>query len=145
VTVAFLRFVLATRHPDSGVEDGVFRTAYALRDGIDLDANDRSSLEEALSWFEKNLQTPERFNRTSSRGFYRRNARGIAWFRDTAREHLTKMHELRRILEKHGHAVELIREDRLGYIVYEDAVQVVAEPFSDTKTGARRRGGLTTR
>lgn len=145
MTVAFLRFVLGTRHPDSGVEDGVFRRAYGLRDSTDLNAAERSSLEETLAWFERNLRTPERFNRTSSRGFYRRNARGIAWFRDAAHEHLAKMHELRRILEDHGHAVELIREERLGYIVYEDAVQVVAEPFSNTRSGAGRRGGRTTR
>ena len=45
------------------------------------------------------------------------------------------MHDVRRILESYGFSVELIREERLGYIVYEDAVQVVAEPFSDTRTG----------
>jgi hypothetical protein len=145
VNVAFLRFALATRHPDSGVEDGLFRTAYALRDGTDLDPDGRRSLEAVLSWFEENLRTPKRFNRTKSRGAYRRNSRGIAWFRDTAHEHLAKMHQLRHILEEHGYAVELIREDRLGYVVYEDAVQVVAEPFSDTTTGVGRRGGLTTR
>lgn len=136
--MAFMRFVLARRHPDSGVEAGVFGAAYDLRASKDLSPENRKSLEEALSWFEANLQTPERFTRSKSKGFYRRNTRGIAWFRDSAQEHLLKMHQLRHILEAHGHFVELIREERLGYIVYEDAVQVVAEPFSDTRTGAGR-------
>ena len=133
-----MRFVLASRSPDSGVQDGVFRAAYALRSGRDVNPDERKSLDDTLSWFEENLATPERFNRTRSKGFYRRKARGIAWFRDTAQEHLAKMHQLRQVLERHGYRVELIREDRVGYVVYEDAVQVIAEPFSDTKTGAGR-------
>jgi hypothetical protein len=136
--MAFMRFVLARRHPDSGVEDGLFEAAYGLRAVKDLSSEDRSALQEVLSWFESNLLTPTRFNRTKSKGFFRRNPRGIAWFRDSAHEHLRRMHRLRSILEAHGYAVELIQEKRIGYIVYEDAAQVVAEPFSDTRTGSRR-------
>jgi hypothetical protein len=136
--MAFMRFVLATRDPDSGVEEGLFQAAYSLRAATDLSSENRKALEEALSWFEGNLQTPKRFNRTRSKGFYRRNTRGIAWFRDSAHEHLRRMHQLRQILESHGYAVDLIQEDRPGYIVYEDAVQVVAEPFSETRTGSER-------
>jgi hypothetical protein len=29
----------------------------------------------------------------------------------------------------------MISEARVGYVVYEDAFQVIAEPFSDTRTG----------
>jgi hypothetical protein len=136
--MAFMRFVLATRDPDSGVEEGLFQAAYSLRAVTDLSSENRKALEETLSWFEVNLQTPKRFNRTRSKGFYRRNTRGIAWFRDSAHEHLRRMHQLRQILESHGYAVDLIQEDRPGYIVYEDAVQVVAEPFSETRTGSGR-------
>jgi hypothetical protein len=38
------------------------------------------------------------------------------------------MHELKRILEANGHAVTVIREDRIGFVVFEDDYQVVAEP-----------------
>ncbi len=82
----------------------------------------------------KHLETPSRFNRTKSKGFYRRNTRGIAWFKDTATEHLARMHEIRRVLEQNGQVVEMLSEARVGYIVYEDAFQVVAEPFSETRT-----------
>jgi hypothetical protein len=131
----YIRFVLARRHADSGVEDGAFGLAYDLRDSPDVAAADRELLAETLSWFEKSLETPPRFNRTSSKGFYRRQTRGIAWFKDTAIEHLARMHEIRRVLERYGHSVMMVSEPRVGYVIYDDAFQVVAEPFSDTRTG----------
>jgi hypothetical protein len=135
--MTYLRFVLSTRHPDSGVAEGLFGPAHTLRAAKHVSPEDRKSLESVLAWFERNLPTPGRFNRTASKGFYRRRTKGITWFRDTAHEHLSKMHELRRTLEAYGHSVDLIREDRIGYVVYEDPVQVVAEPFADTLTNTR--------
>jgi hypothetical protein len=45
------------------------------------------------------------------------------------------MHRMKDILEAHGHPVKMLREARVGYVIYEDDFQVVAEPFSDTHTG----------
>ena len=131
----FIRFVLARRHSDSGLEDGAFGLAYELRDSPDVETADRDLLAETLTWFETNLETPTRFNRTKSKGFYRRNTRGIAWFKDSATEHLARMHQIKMVLEQHGHPVEMLSEPRVGYVTYEDAFQVIAEPFSDTQTG----------
>jgi len=64
----FMRFVLARRHPDSGVEDGTFALAYELRDSPHVEVADRAVLIESLAWFEKNLTTPTRFNRTNLHG-----------------------------------------------------------------------------
>jgi hypothetical protein len=100
-----------------------------------VDAADRELLAQNLTWFEKNLKTPTRFNRTKSKGFYRRNAKGIAWFKDTASEHLMRMHQVKAVLEQPGYAVVMLTESRVGYVIYDDAIQVVAEPFSDTQTG----------
>ena len=133
--MGFIRFVQARRHPEAGVEDGLFSLAYELRDSPQIAAKDRTTLADALTWFAQHLETPSRFNRTKSKGYYRRNTRGIAWFKDSATEHLARMHEIRRVLEQHGHVVEMISEARVGYVVYEDAFQVIAEPFSDTRTG----------
>lgn len=133
--MAFVRFVLSSRHPESGVEDGLFRVAYALRDHSTVAPVDRDQLRENLEWFGKHLPTPTRFNRTSSKGHYRRATRGIAWFRDSAAECIRRMRQLKRLLESNGHPVAMIREDRIGYIVYEDDLQVVAEPFAETQTG----------
>ena len=133
--MGFIRFIQSRCHPESGVEDGLFGLAYELRDSPRVAAEDRAALADALTWFAKHLDTPSRFNRTKSKGFYRRNTRGIAWFKDTAAEHLACMHEIRRVLEQNGHVVEILSEARVGYVVYEDTFQVVAEPFSETRTG----------
>ncbi len=131
----FIRFVLARRHSDSGLEDGAFGLAYELRDSPDVETADRDLFAETLTWFETNLETPTRFNRTKSKGFYRRNTRGIAWFKDSASEHLARMHRIKMVLEQYGQPVVMLSEPRIGYITYEDAFQVIAEPFSDTQTG----------
>lgn len=90
---------------------------------------------ELSHWFGENLAKPDRFNRSKSKGFYRRTTRGIAWFRDSATECLSRMHRIRGVLEKYGHPVTVLTETRVGYLVYEDTNQVIAEPFSDTETG----------
>jgi hypothetical protein len=132
--MAFLRFVVSEIHPDSGVKNGLFDLAYTHRDSDEVSEEHRQILADHLAWFAKRLPKPKRFNRSSSKGFYRRATKGIAWFRDTAIEHIARMHEMRRIVEANGHSVELIREERIGYVVYEDDVQVVAEPFANTRT-----------
>jgi hypothetical protein len=133
--VAFLRVILSSRHPDSGVEDGIFGVAYSLRDNPEVHLDVREQLRADLAWFEKNLPTPTRFNRTTSKGHYRRATSGITWFRASASECIRRMHQLKRVLESNGHRVTMIRENRIGYVVYDDELQVVAEPFSDTQTG----------
>jgi hypothetical protein len=134
-TRRFIRFVLERQHPDSGVKAGLFAAAYGVRDATDTVAAQRERLAEHLAWFERHLPVPPRFNRSTSKGYARRRTRGISWFRDSATEHLARMHALETILEAHGHAVLVVSETRVGYVVYEDTVQVVAEPFSETRTG----------
>jgi len=134
--VAYLRFVVSVDHPDTGVADGLFGVAYALRDAKETSISDRECLTGLLAWFSENLSIPKRFNRSASKGYYRRNTKGIAWFRDDAHEHISRMHEMKRVLEEHGHVVHVVREDRIGYVVYRDDAQVIAEPFADTRTGA---------
>jgi hypothetical protein len=91
------------------------RLAYELRDSPHIEAADRHVLAENLTWFEKNLETPTRFNQTKSKGFYRRKTRGIAWFKDGATEHLARMHRIRTVLEQYGHPVMMISEPRVWY------------------------------
>jgi hypothetical protein len=124
-----LRFVLPRSHPDTGVEEGVFGAAYALRDGNLISISDRQSLDGLLSWFGANLATPQRFNSTKSKGYYRRRTGGVSWLKPTAVEHIARMRALIAILEKNGYPVSQITTDRPGYVVFEDDHQVVAEPF----------------
>jgi hypothetical protein len=37
---------------------------------------------------------------------------------------------IKEILESHGHPVKVLHEIRVGYIVHEDDIQVIAEPFA---------------
>lgn len=129
----FLRFVLLRARPDTGVEDGIFSAAYRLRDTVDTPVSDRARLERLLSWFETNLATPTRFNRTKSKGYYRRNTAGVSWLKPTAGEHLTKMRELTVILQENGYRVSQVTTKTPGYVVFEDDHQVVAEPFRDAR------------
>ena len=92
--MAYLRFALGISHPDTGLADGVFRTAYALLDADEVSKSDREALTDQLAWFSKNLPVPKRFNRSTSKGFYRRKTKGIAWFHDNALEDIRRMHEI---------------------------------------------------
>ncbi len=130
----FLRFVSQVKHPDTGVEAGVFTVAYDLRDSGQLQAHEQKDLEALLAWFANNLEEPTRFNKTRSKGWYRRATKGVSWFKPTAIEHISKMRELAAFLEQYGHHVRTIKQQSPGYVVYEDEHQVVAEPFADQRS-----------
>ena len=132
--MAYLRFVVAGSHPDTAVAPGLFAVAYALRRAAETSAGDRDALAALLDWFSVNLQVPERLNRSKSKGYYRRATKGIAWFREDARDHIRRMHELKVILEANGYVVRVVQAERIGYVVHEDDAQVIAEPFADTRT-----------
>ena len=83
------------------------------------------------------FETNHILNRSKSKGYYRRRTRGIAWFRDTATECLSRIHEIKQVLEANGHPVTMIREERVGYVVYEDDFQVVAEQWAHLESPAR--------
>ena len=131
----FVRFIVAEREPGTGLALGIFQVAADLRDNPSVPDVDRAVLRNTLAWFGRNLAEPDRFNRTRSKGYQRRQTRGIAWFRDTAAEHIAHVQQLRVVLEAHGYHVSMLHEDRLGYLVYQDEHQVIAEPFADTQTG----------
>jgi hypothetical protein len=128
-----VRFVLSRAHPDTSVEEGIFGAAYHLRDKVRTPVQDRELLEELLSWFSINLPIPERFNRTKSKGYYRKKTAGISWLKPTALEHIAKMRALVVILENNGYHVSEVTTDRPGYVVFEDDYQIVAEPFRGEK------------
>lgn len=124
----FLRFVTAEVDADSGVRAGVFVAAYRLWHGDRLPDYEDERLGELILWFNRNLRRPNRFSRSSRRS---RPGSAVCWFRPTAREHLARAHELAAILEENGVLVWRIKAPKVGYVVYEDEHQVVAEPVSD--------------
>lgn len=85
-----------------------------------------------VEWFGEHLKKPTRFT-ASKPPFYRKKNKAISWFKDSAHEHLARIRELIAILEHHGISVRMLKSNRVGYIVYEDEFQIVAEPFADTR------------
>ena len=130
----FVRFVIDDRTPISDARLGVIQAAYALLRDSTVSTADRARLRALLDWFNERLGPPDRFNRTKSKGYHRRETAGIAWFKDTAAQHIARMREIGDVLERNGHHVTMLTERKLGYVVYEDDHQVIAEPFNDTKT-----------
>lgn len=134
--MSYIRFVTPRIGRSSGFEEGLFHLVRDLLEQEDLSPDDRVTLEAVRKWFNEELEKPSRFSRSSSKGHWRRNARGIAWFKDTAEDHLFFMRVMKRVAEEYGYIVHEIVESRIGYVVYEDEHQVVAEPFADTRTGS---------
>ena len=58
-------------------------------------------------------------------------ARRAKQFRGSKTAQLSTLRELVAILETHGVPVRMLKAQRVGYVVYEDEHQVVAEPFAD--------------
>jgi hypothetical protein len=127
--MAFLRFVVSERDEDSGRRQGPFQAMLELATRAALFDHEQRAYDEVYEWFRHNLKKPDRFSRSS-----KPHARGVAisWFKDTATEHIRRMRSICLILEAHEISVEVIFTDRPGYIVYEDAFQVAAEPYSET-------------
>ncbi len=85
---------------------------------------------ELRDWFNENLEAPDRFT-ASKPPYYRKQSKAISWFKDTAVEHIGRARQMVEILESHGVAVDTYMANRVGYVVYEDDYQIVAEAFSD--------------
>lgn len=124
----FVRFVTPTLRADSLQEPGVFQAVFQLKDKGLLSNAEESHLDSVSSWFDLNLDKPDRFT-SAKRPYYRKRQNGISWFKDSAKEHISKMWELVAILKEHEIKAEMIKTDLPGYILYEDEFQVVAVPF----------------
>ncbi len=126
----YIRFVTWQIDAESQRSRGILQVAFQLRDLERLDQLQEAHLEELRRWFDVNLEKPSRFT-ASKPPYYRKSSKAISWFKDTATEHISKMREIAAILESHGQAVRMLKAERVGYVVYEDEWQIVAEPFSD--------------
>jgi hypothetical protein len=118
----YVRFVVGGKDEDSHVEQGIFQAAARALEWHTIAGSDADELNELRAWFSDNLEKPTSFGRGNL-------SRGICWFRTDAGEHISRMWEMVRILERNGIFVKKIRTNRPGYVVYEDEWQIVAEPF----------------
>lgn len=124
----FLRFVVPEIDDESERELGVFQAIHRLRKAGALSEHEMAQHDLIDKWFDKNLRKPTRFT-AAKPPFYRKKNRAISWFKDSAWEHIAQVRSLVAILRDHGISVQMLKADRVGYIVYEDEYQIVAEPF----------------
>ena len=126
----YLRFVVAQKHWESGREMGIFHAFRYLRDDGDLYAYEEDQHDYIRQWFNCNLARPTRFTASKSPS-YRKPSKAICWFKHTAHRHLSWAWWMVAMLEHHQVPVYLLKSTRVGYVVYEDDYQIVAEPFAD--------------
>ena len=124
----YIRFVVAEIDEDSQSELGVFHALGHLRDQGKLFGYEEEQHDVIRDWFNHHLEKPTRLT-ASKPPFSAKKNKAISWFKDTAHAHLDKMRNMVAILENHGVLVRMLTTDRVGYVVYEDEFQIVAEPF----------------
>jgi len=125
----YLRFAVAEIDEDSQRELGVFHAIQKLELAGKLTEHEQEQQDLICRWFDKNLPKPTRFT-SSKPPYYRKKNRAISWFKDSAHEHISQIRSLVAILENHRISVEMLKTNRVGYVVYEDEYQIVAEPFA---------------
>jgi hypothetical protein len=127
----YFRFVSNAIDDSSGRRRGIFHTAFAFERSGRVDVDEYARFRHDLDWLCNHTRRPGRFSRS-------RNSRAanvaLSWYRGQAKEHLARARSLMRFLIEQGELVHELRTKRPGYIVFEDDVQVVAEPFADTPT-----------
>lgn len=123
-----VRFAVAARDETSDQQQGLFTALYRLHDAGELLPHESEWFAGIEQWFNANLKRPKRLAWSS-----RPNApkRAITWLKLSATEHIAHMRQLVALLEHKNIAVEEFRTDKPGYIVYEDAHQIAAIPFSN--------------
>ena len=116
----FLRFAVHDRDEDSKREKGVFTALYGLADEHLLSDYEMSWFVEQETWFTKHLKRPQDLKDQPT---------AIAWFKDTATEHISRMRALCALLEHKDMAIAFFQTLKPGRIVYEDEHQVAAIPY----------------
>ena len=119
----YLRFVVTQIHEDSHQPKGLFIAAHELLDSGDLSLEERAQLRDILTWFNKNLLSPDIANSRN-----REAHRAVFWFKSEAEDCISRIWEMAHLLEYHGYLVEMQKYRKLGKIIYEDEYQVAAFP-----------------
>ena len=122
----YIRFVVARRHPDTGVPMGIFGAIRLLPPVGRLPDWDELRLKELTAWFGAHLPSPTRVARSRRPNGHHA---AVSWFKASARLHIAQARELAALMEANDVRVEERWTRRPGYVVYEDAVQLLAEPF----------------
>jgi len=124
----FIRFVSAEIDERSHVAAGLFCAASDLRELESLPDYEFDALTELRDWFDEHMDSP--FDHLARD---RRYEAAVCWFKPTAREHIARAWELVAILERNDVLIWTIKSQRVGYVHYEDNVQVFARPYDEVR------------
>lgn len=122
-----LRFVIPDRDQRTGQPMGLMTLAYGLLRSRDIAQSDESELQRLVHWMETHIPVPSRFAR--KRNVSHKETHGISWIKADAADAISHLHAIAEIMERYGYRIDILRTDRPGYVVYEDDLQIVAEPF----------------
>jgi len=125
----YVRFVVPSLGRNAWGLMGLIRASSDLMGDEYFSHIQEASLNSIWEWFNRQLPIPRRFSR-SRRSGAANNA--VCWFKPTAMECVRKARELAKMLEASGVHTAMLRTRKPGYVVYEDRLQIVAEPFHDT-------------
>ena len=126
----YIRFAIVWKDKENHFERGVFHAVTQALERRDITGSNAVELNDLLAWFGTHLQNPISEGRDKDR-------RGVCWFKVTAAEHISRVQQMVRILQRNGISVMRIRTDKPGYVIYEDEWQLVAEPARKGRTTRR--------
>ena len=129
ITRMYLRFVVPSFGRYAWGLIGIIQAASDLEDAGDFTYRESALFDSICEWFNQQLPVPRRFSRSRRSGA---DHNAVCWFKPTSVECVRKARELAKLLEGRGVQTAMLRTRKPGYVVYEDRLQVVAEPFHDT-------------
>ena len=116
----YLRFVFGTNSESAKKQHGLFTELQSLKDENILLDYQHDLVQNTFKYFNDNLPVPPYRRKNISKD-------GVAWFKDSAVEFVSRMWDLVAILEQNDRNVRVIKTERPGMILYEDDFQVVAK------------------
>jgi hypothetical protein len=124
--MAYIRFVVNELDADSRRPLGVIQKGYDLLRSGELDEHEVEWFHSITRWLDGHLEPPKRFAKSRKR---HAAPETVAWFKNSAQEHIGKMLELCSLLDSKGVPTKRLVSDQPGYVVYEDEHQVNVKPF----------------
>ena len=127
-----LRFVVHRPHWRSGLRAGLFQAMDEMLESQDHHLH--VAVKEISLWFDANLPSPFSDEQKQNEPIWKvdPSSRAISWIKAEANEHVSKLYQLKALIEEAGWAVEELRTMRPGVILYEDDFQIVAKPYAET-------------
>jgi len=106
---------------------GIFTLSYGLIENNELTNIEEKEIKNILAWFSKYLPVPDKFSKKKNDAH--KNHHGLSWMKSEATEAVEYFWKLKVLLDQAGHHIEVLKVNNPGKVVYEDDLQLVAEPY----------------